>query len=86
MIQDEESLAIKKDRFLLDFGYRLFRKNQLLSSQCPHIGQKLMELGRLDLMAKEIHTVKSIKELIKPEMYSNVVNAAKCLPGLNEES
>lgn len=86
MLQDEISLAIKEDQCLLEFGYRLFTKSERQHSHYPYIRQKLRELARLVLEAKEISPVKSLKELIKPEMYSCVVKAAKRLAGLNEET
>lgn len=87
MNQDKISLAVKEDQLILEFGYRLFNKNQRVTSQHPHIRQKLRELGRLVIEAKEIHPVKTIKDLIKPERY-NVINvsATKRLAGLNEET
>lgn len=83
MIQDQVSLTIKEDKCILEFGYRLFLKNQRQQSQHPYIRQKLRELGRLVLEEKEICPVNSIKELIKPERCSIVVKAARRLAGLN---
>lgn len=87
MNQEKFSLNFtKEDQLILEFGYRLFNKSQRVTSQHPHIRQKLREFGRLVIEAKEIHPVKTIKDLIKPERYNVVVSAAKCLAGLNEET
>ncbi|XP_047221148.1 uncharacterized protein LOC124868220 isoform X1 [Girardinichthys multiradiatus] len=86
MHQDEITVACKKDQCILDFGYRLFHKNERVVSQHQYIRQKLRELGRLLLEARNIASVKSIKDLIKPEKYVTVVAAARRLAGFSEES
>ncbi|XP_014873036.1 uncharacterized protein LOC106936497 [Poecilia latipinna] len=85
MHQDDITVACKKDNCILKFGYRLFHKNKMVSHH-PYIRQKLRELGRLLLEAKKIAPVKSIKDLIKPEKYVQVVSAARRLAGFCEES
>lgn len=65
-----DTIAVKQDRCILEYGYRLFMKNERVISQHQHIRQKLRVLGRLVLAAKQITPVKTIKELIKPEKYS----------------
>ncbi len=75
MIQDKTAFAIKKDRCILEYGYRLFKKNERVVSQHQYIRQKLRELGRLVLAAAEVTPVKTIKDLIKPENYCHVVSA-----------
>lgn len=86
MHQDEITLACKSDQCILEFGYRLFYKNKKVVSQLPYIRQKLRELGRLLLEARNTAPVKSLKDLIKPEMYAQLVAASRRLAGFNEES
>ncbi|XP_039512614.1 uncharacterized protein LOC120468036 [Pimephales promelas] len=86
MIQDEITVAIKGDNCILNYGFRLFKKNEKIVSQHQYIRQKLRELGRLLLEAKKITRVRTIQELIKPEQYSQVVRAAKNLSGFSEET
>jgi len=86
MNQDEVAVAIKEDRCILEYGYRQFRKNEYVISQHQYIRQKLRELGRLVLEAKKLTHVKTIKELIKPEKYTHVVSATRCLAGFNGET
>ncbi|XP_026103476.1 uncharacterized protein LOC113074980 isoform X2 [Carassius auratus] len=86
MIQDKIAVAIKGDNCILNYGFRLFKKNEKIVSQHQYIRQKLRELGRLLLEAKKITHVKTIQELIKPEQYSQVVRAAKNLSGFSEET
>ncbi|KTF92489.1 hypothetical protein cypCar_00049226, partial [Cyprinus carpio] len=86
MNQDEVAVAIKEDRCILEYGYRQFRKNEYVISQHQYIRQKLRELGRLVLEAKKLTHVKTIKELIKPEKYTHVVSAARCLAGFSGET
>ncbi|XP_059215616.1 uncharacterized protein LOC131993639 [Centropristis striata] len=86
MNQDKIAIAVKKDRYLLEYGYRLFKKNERVISQHQYIRQKLRELGRLMLAAKKVAPVNTIEELIKPEKYSHVVTAARCLAGFSDET
>ncbi len=86
MNQGEVAVAIKEDRCILEYGFRLFNKNEKVISQHQYIRQKLRALGRLVLEAKKLTHVKTIKELIKPEKYSYVVRAARCLSGFNNET
>jgi hypothetical protein len=86
MNQDKIAIAVKKDRYILEYGYRLFKKNERVISQHQYVRQKLRELGRLMLAAKKVAPVNTIKELIKPEKYSHVVTAARCLAGFNDET
>lgn len=86
MNQDKIAIAVKKDRYLLEYGYRLFKKNERVISQHQYIRQKLRELGRLMLAAKKVVPVNTIEELIKPEKYSHVVTAARCLAGFSDET
>nr|XP_043873420.1 uncharacterized protein LOC122762290 isoform X5 [Solea senegalensis] len=86
MNQDRIAVAIKEARCILEYGYRLFRKNEKVVSQHQYIRQKLRELGRLLLKARQVTHVKTIQELIKPEQYSQVVTAAKSLSGFSEQT
>lgn len=71
--------------YFLEYGYRLFKKNEKVVSQHQYIRQQLRELGRL-LEARKFTHVKTILELIKPEQYSVVVTAAKNLSGFSEHT
>ncbi|XP_067357520.1 uncharacterized protein [Channa argus] len=86
MNQDKIAVAVKEDNCILQYGYRLFMKNEKVISQHQYIRQKLRELGRLLLEAKKIALVKTIKDLIKPEKYNHVVTAARCLAGFSDET
>ncbi|XP_041841745.1 uncharacterized protein LOC121654512 isoform X2 [Melanotaenia boesemani] len=86
MNQDKIAVAIKEDPCILEYGYRLFSKNERVISQHQYIRQKLRELGRLLLEAKKVAPVKSVKNLIKPENYSHVVTTVKRLTGFNHET
>ena len=86
MNQEKIAVAIKQDRCILEYGYRLFNKNVKIISQHQYIRQKLRELGRLVLELNKVETVKTIKELIKPEKYGHVVTAARRLAGFSDEN
>lgn len=86
MNPDMIAVAMKQDRCILEYGYRLFKKNEEVTSQYQFIRQKLRELGRLVLEANKVAPVKTIKELIKPERYRHVVTATKCLAGFSDDT
>ncbi|XP_034538605.1 uncharacterized protein LOC117812108 isoform X3 [Notolabrus celidotus] len=86
MNQDKIAIAVKQDSCILEYGYRLFKKNERVISQHQYIRQKLRELGRLLLAAKKVAPVKTVKELIKPEKYAHVVTAARHLAGFSDET
>lgn len=86
MNQDKIAVAVKEDRCILEYGNRLFKKNEKVTIQHQHIRQKLRELGRLVLAAKEVTPVKTIKDLIKPENYNHAVTAARCVSGFSDET
>lgn len=84
MNQDRVAIAIKQDHCILQFGSRLFKKIEKVKSQHQHLRQKLRELGRLMIAAKEVTSVKTIRDLIKPDMYGHVVTATRCLAGFSD--
>uniref|UniRef100_A0A3P9M1A8 SET domain-containing protein n=1 Tax=Oryzias latipes TaxID=8090 RepID=A0A3P9M1A8_ORYLA len=86
MNQDKIAVSIKQDLCILEYGYRLFTKNEKTISQHQYIRQKLRELGRLLLEAKKDAPVKTIKDLIKPEKYNFIVGVVKRLSGFSEET
>lgn len=86
MNQDTVALAVKQDSCILQLGSRLFKKIQKIKSQHQHLRQKLRELGRLMIEAKKVTSVKTIKDLIKPDMYHHVVTATRCLTGFSDQS
>lgn len=86
MNQDRSALAVKEDPCILEYGYRLFKKNERRPSQHQQIRSTLRELGRLVLAAKEVTPVKTIRELIKPESYNHAVTAARHLTGFSDDT
>ena len=86
MNQDKIAMAVKQDHLILEFGYRLFKKNGKAKSQHQYIRQRLRELGRLALETKKSAPSKTIKDLIKPEMYDHLVTAAKCIAGFSDDT
>ena len=82
MNQDKIAIAIKEHKCILEYGFRLFNRNEKVTSQHQYIRQKLRELARLLLEAKKyVKTVKTLKDLIKPEKYCHVVKAVRSLTG-----
>lgn len=52
VMNQDQIVAIKGDQCILDYGFRLFKKNPKIVSQQQYIRQKLRELGRLLLEAR----------------------------------
>lgn len=84
MNHDAVTSVLKTDQCLLEFGHRLFKKHGKRISQHQYIRQKLRELCRLVLEARKVQPVETVKNLIKPENYSNVVAATRNLAGYNQ--
>jgi hypothetical protein len=83
MNQDTIAMVVKQYYFILEFGYRLFNKNGKVKSQ-HRTFDKDRELVRLK--KKKSAPAKTIKDLIKPEMYDNLVTAAKCITGFSDDT
>lgn len=86
MNQDEVALAARNDWCILELGKHLYNKHGTRVKMHEYIRQKMRELGRLLICAREVTPLKSIKELIHPKNFMHTVNAVKKTAGYNEET
>ncbi|KAI3376190.1 hypothetical protein L3Q82_016405 [Scortum barcoo] len=89
MRQDDVSFHIRTDDLICRYGESLYAKHGRVKSRHQYIAQRMRELGRFMLVAKDMDmTVKSLQDLCVPSKFHLVVNVAKRLtefsPGKNE--
>ncbi|XP_026224135.1 uncharacterized protein LOC113167589 isoform X2 [Anabas testudineus] len=78
MQQDHVTSHIRSDAMICTYGESLFAKKGREQSQHRYIAQKLRELGRLVLAAKEIDkSMKSLKEMCDPTKFELVIKATR---------
>ncbi|MEQ2222974.1 hypothetical protein ILYODFUR_032022 [Ilyodon furcidens] len=85
MQQDEVTLNIRNDDMIANYGKGLFAKKGREQSQHIYIAQKMRELGRLLVAAKDIDkTVKGLKDLCDPTKFEVAIKAARRVSGYME--
>ncbi|XP_029987175.1 uncharacterized protein LOC115417411 isoform X2 [Sphaeramia orbicularis] len=89
MRQDDVSFHIRSDVLICRYGDALYAKHGRVKSRHQYIAQRLRELGRFMLVAKQMDkTVKVLQDVCVPSKFKFVVNVAKKLtefsPGKNE--
>lgn len=89
MRQDDVAFHIRKDSLICNYGESLYAKHGRVKSRHQYIAQRMRELGRFMLVAKDMDkTVNYLEDLCVPSKYQFVVNVAKRLtqfsPGKNE--
>ncbi|KAK3553019.1 hypothetical protein QTP86_031221 [Hemibagrus guttatus] len=89
MRQDEVSFHIRADSLICKYGESLYAKHGRVKSRHQYIAQRMRELGRFMLVAKDMDkSVKFLEDLCVPSKFPFVVNVAKRLtqfsPGKNE--
>ncbi|XP_067296597.1 uncharacterized protein [Pseudorasbora parva] len=89
MRQDDVSFHVRKDSLICKYGESLYAKHGRVKSRHQYIAQRMRELGRFMLVAKDMDkTVNVLEDLCAPSKFQLVVNAAKRLtqfsPGKNE--
>ncbi|RXN11628.1 hypothetical protein ROHU_010526 [Labeo rohita] len=89
MRQDDVSFHIRNDSLICKYGESLYGKHGCVRSRHQYIAQRMRELGRFMLVAKEMdNTVRGLEDLCAPARFQFVVNVAKRLtqfsPGKNE--
>lgn len=80
MSPDEVTIASRTDRIIVRIGERLYQKHGHLPHLRSHISQKMRELGRFLICAKEKNSdIKCISDLLVPEMFPLVISSVKLL-------
>ncbi|XP_049895877.1 uncharacterized protein LOC126387392 [Epinephelus moara] len=78
MIQDHVTAHIRGDEMICTYGNALFAKKGREQSQHRYIAQKMRELGRFCLAAKEIDkSVKGLKDVCDPTKFKLAIKAAR---------
>lgn len=78
MLQDHVTAHIRSDEMICAYGDALFAKKGREKSQHRYIAQKLRELGRFMLAAKNIDKhVKSLKDICDPSNFQLAIKAAR---------
>ncbi|XP_067312125.1 uncharacterized protein [Pseudorasbora parva] len=86
MNQDQVALETRNDWCILELGKHLYNKHGSRLKMHEHIRQKMRELGRLLICAREVSPLRSIKELVNPQNFMHTINAVKRAGGYNEET
>ena len=77
MMQDHVTSHIRGDEMICTYGNALFAKKGREQSQHRYISQKMRELGRFCLAAKEIDkSVKGLKDICDPTKFELAIKAA----------
>ncbi|KAM7393552.1 hypothetical protein PAMP_020415 [Pampus punctatissimus] len=78
MLQDKVTSQIRSDTMICKYGDTLFARKGREQSQHRYIAQKMRELGRFVLAAKEIDkSVKGLKDLCDPTKFNLTIKAAR---------
>ncbi|XP_067352979.1 uncharacterized protein [Channa argus] len=84
MLQDNVTCQVRSDEMICTYGDALFAKKGREQSQHRYIAQKMRELGRLVLAAREIDkSVKGLQDLCDPTKFHLVVKAARRVSNYN---
>lgn len=89
MRQDDVSFHIRSDSLICMYGESLYAKHGRVKHRHQYIAQRMRELGRFMLVAKDMDkTVKGLEDLCAPSKFQFVVSVAKKTtefsPGKNE--
>ena len=84
MHKNEVYDVIINDFFVLRFGKAMYNKHGLDKSKHDYIRQKLRELGRLLVTLRNMSTIDSVKEAVKPSNFMTLIKAVKKVAGLDE--
>nr|XP_043869657.1 uncharacterized protein LOC122759139 isoform X1 [Solea senegalensis]XP_043891037.1 uncharacterized protein LOC122775268 isoform X2 [Solea senegalensis] len=86
MMQDHVTSHIRTDKMICTYGNALFAKKGREQSQHRYIAQKMRELGRFVLAAKEIDKcVSGLKDLCDPTKFHLAIKAARSVSDYNTE-
>jgi len=87
MNHDEISIPAKNDPLIMKFGTRLFSAVGHEEHTHGYISQKMRELARLLIKAREVvPSVQCLSQLMKPQHFCDDIKAVKCVCGFDEDS
>ena len=80
MRQDDVSFHIRRDSLICKYGESLYDKHGRVKSRHQYIAQRMRELGRFMLVAKDMDkTVGGLEDLCEPSRYQFVVDVVRRL-------
>lgn len=83
---DEVSMLLKFDTTIIKYGNSLCHKHFNNDDQTYHISNKLRELGRLLLTLREKKIVKTMNEVINPQLFPAIVQTVTSMCRWDEKS
>lgn len=86
MLQDRVTAQVRSDEMICKYGEALYARKGREKSQHRYIAQKMRELGRFVLAAKEIQKkIKGLKDLCDPTKFNLAIAAARKVSNYNSE-
>lgn len=85
MRPDDISLAAKGDALICIYGESYLNKHKRKQMNVV-VSNKMRELARLKLTIQKSTAINSLIEILKPEMYNQIVAATKIISGYNAEN
>lgn len=86
MVVDDVSLCVRNDPLIIKFGNSLCQRLRKSGEQKYHISNKMRELGRLVIEARQYcEEIKTLSDCVRPTMFEFVIQAVTVLCGWNEE-
>lgn len=85
MRADEISFAAKTDPLICIYGESYLMKHKRKQMNVV-VSNRMRELARLKLALQKFTTVENTMDMLKPEMYENIIVASKIICGYDEES
>ncbi|XP_049323407.1 uncharacterized protein LOC125782687 [Astyanax mexicanus] len=86
MHQDDVSLAVRNDHYILQLAQSLFNKHGHDPSKHEYIRQKIRELGRLIVTLHNTTNIHNLEEAIQPRNFITLTNAVKDVAGFDGEN
>lgn len=85
MRADEISFAAKEDPLICMYGESYLMKHKRKQMNIV-VSNRIRELARLKLAIQKFTTIENIMDILKPEMYENIIVASKIICGYNDEN
>lgn len=82
---DEISLTAKQDPLICLFGQSLLAKHKRKQMNVA-VSNKMREVARLKIALQKSTTITNLMEVLKPEMYNNILASCKIISGYDNES
>ncbi|XP_076860752.1 uncharacterized protein LOC143518327 [Brachyhypopomus gauderio] len=84
MSQDEISAAVRQDKYIILFGEQMYNRLKSNPGKNEYIRQKMREIARLLLKAKQLTPLSCMEDFIKPSNFPHVIAAVRAVAGYDE--